>query len=181
MVYTIVVHLLAKEDQESINKLSAKLVEASQVYSKDKETLSWFVMQDTADKRKFTIVERYLKESVSLTMSLFCFLRGLWKSLVVMIADADVGSEEEISRDALIPRATKRQSCYWGHGSRYWNVLTLLTVSAIPPEQPLLEDLRPLRHPVAGCTHGSEASRGAGYDSHKRGCALPRGCCKGGN
>ena len=39
MVYTIVVPLLAKEDQESINKLSAKLVEASQVYSKDKETL----------------------------------------------------------------------------------------------------------------------------------------------
>ncbi|KAB2104285.1 hypothetical protein AG0111_0g7512 [Alternaria gaisen] len=63
MVYTIVVHLLAKEDQESISKLSAKLVEASQVYSKDKETLSWFVMQDTVDKRKFTIVERYLKES----------------------------------------------------------------------------------------------------------------------
>jgi hypothetical protein len=70
MVYTIVVHLLAKEDQESINKLSAKLVEASQVYSKDKETLSWFVMQDTVDKRKFTIVERYLKESVSYIISL---------------------------------------------------------------------------------------------------------------
>ena len=73
MVYTIVVHLLAKEDQESISKLSAKLVEASQVYSKDKETLSWLVMQDTVDKRKFTIVERYLKESVSL-MSLFSLL-----------------------------------------------------------------------------------------------------------
>jgi quinol monooxygenase YgiN len=64
MVYTIVVHLLAKEDQESISKLSAKLVEASQVYSKDKETLSWFVMQDTVDPRKFTIVERYEQESV---------------------------------------------------------------------------------------------------------------------
>ncbi|KAK7181294.1 hypothetical protein PSPO01_12588 [Paraphaeosphaeria sporulosa] len=63
MVYTIVVHLYAKEDEESIEKLKAKLVEASQVYSKDKETLSWFVMQDVADKRKFTIVERYLKES----------------------------------------------------------------------------------------------------------------------
>jgi hypothetical protein len=84
MVYTIVVHLYAKSDEESIEKLKAKLVEASQVYSKDKvrypialetgrnaltthsqqETLSWFVMQDVADKRKFTIVERYLKESV---------------------------------------------------------------------------------------------------------------------
>ncbi|KAF1849130.1 uncharacterized protein K460DRAFT_330797 [Cucurbitaria berberidis CBS 394.84] len=63
MVYTIVVHLYAKEDAESISKLSAKLVEASQVYSKDQETLSWFVMQDVSDKRKFTIVERYLQES----------------------------------------------------------------------------------------------------------------------
>lgn len=70
MVYTIVVHLYAKEDNESIEKLKAKLVEASQVYSKDRETLSWFVMQDVGDKRKFTIVERYLKESVSLTFSI---------------------------------------------------------------------------------------------------------------
>ncbi|KAH7410135.1 hypothetical protein DE146DRAFT_339673 [Phaeosphaeria sp. MPI-PUGE-AT-0046c] len=63
MVYTIVVHLYAKPEAEAISKLKAKLVEASQVYSKDKETLSWFVMQDTSDERKFTIVERYLKES----------------------------------------------------------------------------------------------------------------------
>ncbi|EOA84646.1 hypothetical protein ACJQWK_06439 [Exserohilum turcicum] len=63
MVYTIVVHLVAKDDADCISKLSAKLVEASQVYSKDKETLSWFVMQDTADKRKFCIVERYVQES----------------------------------------------------------------------------------------------------------------------
>jgi hypothetical protein len=66
MVYTIVVHLYAKPDAESISKLKAKLVEASKIYSKDKETLSWFVMQDVSDERKFTIVERYLKESVSL-------------------------------------------------------------------------------------------------------------------
>ncbi|KAH8725487.1 hypothetical protein GQ44DRAFT_615721 [Phaeosphaeriaceae sp. PMI808] len=63
MVYTIVVHLYAKESAEAISKLKAKLVEASQVYSKDTETLSWFVMQDVGDERKFTIVERYLKES----------------------------------------------------------------------------------------------------------------------
>jgi quinol monooxygenase YgiN len=63
MVYTIVVHLYAKAEQECIEKLKAKLVEASTVYSKDKETLSWFVMQDVGDKRSFTIVERYLKES----------------------------------------------------------------------------------------------------------------------
>lgn len=64
MVYTIVVHLYTKEDKESIEKVKNKLIEASSVYSKDKETLSWFVMQDVSDPRKFTIVERYLKESV---------------------------------------------------------------------------------------------------------------------
>lgn len=39
--YTIVVHLKAKEDPECIDKLVAKLQEASQVYSNDKECLSW--------------------------------------------------------------------------------------------------------------------------------------------
>ncbi|KAF7554230.1 hypothetical protein G7Z17_g3070 [Cylindrodendrum hubeiense] len=63
MVYTIVVHLYAKSDEESINKLSAKLIEASRVYSQDKETISWFVMQDFKDPRAFTIVERYEQES----------------------------------------------------------------------------------------------------------------------
>jgi hypothetical protein len=41
MVYTLVVHLYAKDDQESINKLIAKLQEASQVYTNDKECLGW--------------------------------------------------------------------------------------------------------------------------------------------
>ncbi|GKZ27895.1 hypothetical protein AbraCBS73388_006442 [Aspergillus brasiliensis] len=62
MVYTIVVHLRAKPDEESISKLHAKLIEASAVYSKDKETLSWFVMQSVHDKQDFCIVERYLNE-----------------------------------------------------------------------------------------------------------------------
>lgn len=66
MVYTIVVHLYAKAGEDNISKLSAKLIEASRVYSKDKETISWFVMQDTKDPRAFTIVERYEQESVSL-------------------------------------------------------------------------------------------------------------------
>jgi quinol monooxygenase YgiN len=61
------VHLYAKPEAEAISKLKAKLVEASQVYSQDKETLSWFVMQDVSDERKFTIVERYLNEGVSST------------------------------------------------------------------------------------------------------------------
>jgi len=41
MVYTLVVHLYAKDDAESISKLVTKLQEASQVYSNDKETLGW--------------------------------------------------------------------------------------------------------------------------------------------
>lgn len=64
MVYTIVVHLYAKDDAECIAKLAKKLAEASRVYSQDKETLSWFVMQDLKDPRAFTIVERYEQESV---------------------------------------------------------------------------------------------------------------------
>lgn len=64
MVYTITVHLRAKNDPEAIRKLKNKLIEASRVYSKDKETLSWFVMQSVHDARDFTIVERYEQESV---------------------------------------------------------------------------------------------------------------------
>ncbi|KAF2721347.1 hypothetical protein K431DRAFT_284952 [Polychaeton citri CBS 116435] len=63
MVYTLVVHLVAKDDPESIKKLIAKLQEASQVYTKDKETLGWFVMQDHKEPTQFTIVERYAHES----------------------------------------------------------------------------------------------------------------------
>lgn len=44
MVYTLVVHLHAKEGEENLSKLKAKLAEASQVYSKDKETLGWYVI-----------------------------------------------------------------------------------------------------------------------------------------
>lgn len=101
MVYTIIVHLYAKADEESISKLKAKLVEASQVYSKDKETLSWFVMQDTVDPRKFSIVERYLKESVRWSLA--------W-----------------VDRSSLSVPVTNEP-----------------TVTAIPPEQPLLGTSEP--------------------------------------
>jgi len=63
MVYTITVHMTAKSEPECIRKLKNKLIEASRVYSQDKETLSWFVMQSVFDSREFTIVERYEKES----------------------------------------------------------------------------------------------------------------------
>lgn len=46
----------AKSDPIIIDKLHKKLIEASQVYSKDKETVSWLVMQSVFDKREFTIV-----------------------------------------------------------------------------------------------------------------------------
>jgi hypothetical protein len=54
------------KDDASVGKLKNKLIEASRVYSKDKETLSWFVMQSVHDPRDFTIVERYEQESVGL-------------------------------------------------------------------------------------------------------------------
>ena len=64
MVYTIVVHLYANDSADSITRLHNKLLEASDVYCKDRETISWFVMQDHQDKRAFTIVERFEHESV---------------------------------------------------------------------------------------------------------------------
>ncbi|KAG8985401.1 hypothetical protein FRB93_005861 [Tulasnella sp. JGI-2019a] len=61
---TQTVHLRAKDSSdEIITKLKNKLTEASRVYSKDKETISWFVMQSVHDPRDFTIVERYEQES----------------------------------------------------------------------------------------------------------------------
>ncbi|KAF2103969.1 hypothetical protein NA57DRAFT_70180 [Rhizodiscina lignyota] len=63
MVYTLVAHLYAKDDPTCISKLQNKLIEASQVYSKDQETVSWLVMQSEKDQRAFTIVERYERES----------------------------------------------------------------------------------------------------------------------
>ena len=64
MVHTIIVHLYARADASSIASLKAKLVEASRVYVRDTETLSWLVMQDHKDPRAFTIVERYEQASV---------------------------------------------------------------------------------------------------------------------
>jgi len=69
MVYTITVHLYAKDDPVAIDKLKAKLIDASRVYTKDKETLDWFVMQSIHDPRQFTIVERYEQESVRILSS----------------------------------------------------------------------------------------------------------------
>ena len=70
MVYTITVHLYANDKPDSVERIKAKLIEASRIYSKDTETLDWFVMQDVKDPRSFTIVERYEKESVSFSGTL---------------------------------------------------------------------------------------------------------------
>jgi quinol monooxygenase YgiN len=63
MVYTLVVHLRAKADATSQAQLKQKLIEASQVYSRDKETVGWHIMQSTADPQEYTIIERYASES----------------------------------------------------------------------------------------------------------------------
>lgn len=64
MVYTLTVHLYAKDDPTAIEKLRLKLIEASRVYRQDTETIDWLVMQDVHDKRAFTIVERFENEAV---------------------------------------------------------------------------------------------------------------------
>ena len=81
MVFTIIVHLAVKN--EHVEKVKAKLIEASRVYAKDKGTIDWFVSQgkrsvlfnyfaedsidyckiDVADPTKFAIVERYEQQS----------------------------------------------------------------------------------------------------------------------
>ncbi len=74
MVYTIVAHLYTKDDPTSIEKVKNKLIEAAQVYRKDKETVQWEVMQEVGDPRAFTVVERYERESVSPRTSLLGML-----------------------------------------------------------------------------------------------------------
>ncbi|KAH7333002.1 hypothetical protein B0J17DRAFT_677195 [Rhizoctonia solani] len=61
MVYTIIVHLQASSP-ENAEKLSKKLVEAANIYRKDKETISWLVHRDPKDALKFAIIERFLNE-----------------------------------------------------------------------------------------------------------------------
>lgn len=64
MVYTLTVHMYAKDDADCIERLRLKLIEAARVYRNDKETVDWFVMQDVHDPRAFTVVERFEQESV---------------------------------------------------------------------------------------------------------------------
>ena len=124
MVYTIVVHLYAKDSPTDIEKLKNKLVEASQVYSKDRETVGWHVMQDHQDPRAFTIVERYERESVSsplVNVSIDFFMHGL--------IDVDIDAfhrarsiilryVEERLKFAALEHVIKQSS--WVQGGIFW-------------------------------------------------------------
>ncbi|KAF8211821.1 hypothetical protein K438DRAFT_1568486 [Mycena galopus ATCC 62051] len=61
MVYTAVVHLYTQPGKEA--EMRAELIKASQIYTKDKGTIDWFVMQDQKDPTAWSIVERYESES----------------------------------------------------------------------------------------------------------------------
>ncbi|GAA5894328.1 hypothetical protein JCM6882_007632 [Rhodosporidiobolus microsporus] len=61
MVYTLVCHVLVKPAH--VDDMKAELTKASSIYSKDKETIGWHVMQHEANPTLFTIVERFEKES----------------------------------------------------------------------------------------------------------------------
>ncbi|PSK53794.1 hypothetical protein C1H76_1950 [Elsinoe australis] len=66
MVYTLVVHVTAKDDA-AVPKLHAKLVEAALVYNRDKGTIDWFVMQEEGNPKNFTVVERYESKDATKT------------------------------------------------------------------------------------------------------------------
>ncbi|KAF4813337.1 hypothetical protein CGCSCA5_v008478 [Colletotrichum siamense] len=107
MVYTITVHLHANEHPDSVDRLKAKLVEASRVYSKDRETVSWFVMQDVHDPRSFTIVERFETEA----SQKYHLENPYWKTFdpyVVPLLDRpmDLRRHEELdtSKDVVVPQ-----------------------------------------------------------------------------
>ena len=70
MVYTLVCHLYCKDDESCISKVKNKLLEASRIYRKDRETMDWIVMQNVHDPRRFSIVERFENEGVSHACSL---------------------------------------------------------------------------------------------------------------
>lgn len=106
MVYVITVHLHANDHPDSVDKIKAKLIEASRVYSKDKETLSWFVSQSTSDPRDFTIIERYEQES----SQKYHLENPYWKTFdpyVIPLLDRpmDLRRSEELdtSKDVVVP------------------------------------------------------------------------------
>ncbi|KAL0940620.1 uncharacterized protein CTRU02_203383 [Colletotrichum truncatum] len=107
MVYTITVHLHANDHPDSVERIKAKLIEASRVYSQDRETVSWFVMQDVHDPRSFTIVERFETEA----SQKYHLENPYWKTFdpyVVPLLDRpmDLRRHEELdtSKDVVVPQ-----------------------------------------------------------------------------
>ncbi|KAK7977604.1 hypothetical protein PG984_006002 [Apiospora sp. TS-2023a] len=107
MVYTLTVHMYAKDDAECINKLKLKLIEAARVYRNDKETVDWFVMQDVKDPRAFTVVERFEQES----SQKYHLENPYWKTfdpyvLPLLAKDMDLRRHEELdtSKDVVVPQ-----------------------------------------------------------------------------
>ncbi|EGZ29948.1 hypothetical protein PHYSODRAFT_473082 [Phytophthora sojae] len=63
MVFTVIVGLYAKVGKVVEEQLRAKLADAAHTYSKDANVVGWHPMQNIADPRKWTIVERLDQES----------------------------------------------------------------------------------------------------------------------
>ncbi|GAA5985832.1 hypothetical protein JCM11641_005314 [Rhodosporidiobolus odoratus] len=61
MVYTLICHVTTKP--EHVQDMKNELKKASEIYSEDKGTVGWHVMQDEKDETKFGIVERFEEES----------------------------------------------------------------------------------------------------------------------
>ncbi|KAM0277402.1 hypothetical protein ACHAQH_005842 [Verticillium albo-atrum] len=107
MVYTITVHLYANDHPDSIDRIKAKLIEASRVYVNDRETVNWFVMQDVHDPRAFTIVERFEQES----SQKYHLENPYWKTFdpyvkPLLERPMDLRRHEELdtSRDVAVPQ-----------------------------------------------------------------------------
>ncbi|KAG7123226.1 hypothetical protein HYQ45_014031 [Verticillium longisporum] len=107
MVYTIIVHLYANDHPDSIDRIKAKLIEASRVYVNDRETVNWFVMQDVHDPRAFTIVERFEQES----SQKYHLENPYWKTfdpyvMPLLQRPMDLRRHEELdtSKDVVVPQ-----------------------------------------------------------------------------
>ncbi|OCF79072.1 hypothetical protein I204_01017 [Kwoniella mangroviensis CBS 8886] len=61
MVYIVVVFVEVKP--ESIEAVKTRMSEAAKIYEKDPETLEFSLRQDINNPQRFTIVERYERES----------------------------------------------------------------------------------------------------------------------
>ncbi|PNH43910.1 hypothetical protein VD0004_g3650 [Verticillium dahliae] len=107
MVYTITVHLYANDHPDSIDRIKAKLIEASRVYVNDRETVNWFVMQDVHNPRAFTIVERFEQES----SQKYHLENPYWKTfdpyvMPLLQRPMDLRRHEELdtSKDVVVPQ-----------------------------------------------------------------------------